>query len=244
MLNFALCDDNLSFLNNLEKTLTKLILKNDFNAKVGFKSTKISDVLDYMKDTKVDVLFLDIQLKSNINGIDIAEKIRDTNKDIYFIFTTGHLEYAFLAFQVKAFDYIPKPITAERLENTLIRLFDDIDFASSNFISLNSKTYINQNDIYYIKRDGMKLVFKTNDNIYETYSSFNKVSAKLPNNFIRCHKSYIVNVNNISHIETNTNTLFFNHDTKCYIGPKYKNNFMEVINNEFIANDLESSNNA
>lgn len=242
MLNFVLCDDNLSFLNNLDKTINKIILRKDFNAQVGFKSTKVSEVLDYMKDNKVDVLFLDIQLKSDTNGIDIAEKIRATNKNIYFIFTTGHLEYAFLAFQVKAFDYIPKPITTERLEKTLVRLFEDIDFSSSNFISLNSKTYINQNDIYYIKRDGMKLVFKTKSNVYETYSSFNKVSDKLSNNFVRCHKSYVVNINNISHIDANT--LFFNDEAKCFIGPKYKNNFMEVINNEFIANDLESSNNA
>lgn len=231
MLNFVLCDDNLSFLNNLEKTLNKLIVKNDFNAKIGFKSTNISELLEYMKENKTDVLFLDIQLKSNITGIDIAEKIRSTNKNIYFIFTTGHLEYAFLAFQVKAFDYLPKPITSERLEKTLIRLFEDIDFSSSNFISLNNKTYINENDVYYIKRDGMKLVFKTNNNTYETYSSFNKVSQKLPRNFVRCHKSYIANINNISHIEMNTNTLFFNEETKCYIGPKYKDNFMEVINN-------------
>lgn len=231
MLNFVLCDDNLSFLNSLEKTLNKLIAKNDFNARIGFKSTKISDVLDYMKENETDVLFLDIQLKSDINGLDIAEKIRNTNKDIYFIFTTGHLEYAFLAFQVKAFDYLPKPITAERLEKTLTRLFDDIDYSNNNFIQLNSKTYINQNDIYYIKRDGMKLVFKTNSDTYETYSSFNKLSSKLPNNFVRCHKSYIANVNNIRHIETNTSTLFFADSAKCYIGPKYKNNFMEVINN-------------
>lgn len=241
MLNFVLCDDNLSFLNNLEKTLNKIILKNDFNAKVGFKSTKISEVLDYMRENKADVLFLDIQLKSDVNGIDIAEQIRSTNKNIYFIFTTGHLEYAFLAFQVKAFDYLPKPITSERLEKTLIRLFDDINFSTSNFISLNSKTYINQNDIYYIKRDGMKLVFKTNNKTYETYSSFNKVSQKLPKNFVRCHKSYIANVNNISHIETSTNTLFFDENTKCYIGPKYKDNFMEVINN---GNHLDYAHNA
>lgn len=238
MLNFVLCDDNLSFLNNLEKTLNKLIIKNDFNAKIGFKSTKISEILDYMKENKTDVLFLDIQLKSDVTGIDLAEKIRASNKNIYFIFTTGHLEYAFLAFQVKAFDYLPKPITSERLEKTLFRLFDDVDFSSSNFISLNSKTYINENDIYYIKRDGMKLVFKTNKNTYETYSSFNKLSQKLPSNFVRCHKSYIANVNNISHIETNTNTLFFNEVAKCYIGPKYKENFMEVINNGYVSNNM------
>ena len=86
----------------------------------------------------------------------------------------------------------------------------------------------------------MKLVFKTKSNVYETYSSFNKVSDKLSNNFVRCHKSYVVNINNISHIDANT--LFFNDEAKCFIGPKYKNNFMEVINNEFISNSLDSSN--
>lgn len=148
----------------------------------------------------------------------------------------GHLEYTFLAFQVKSFDYIPKPITSERLEKTLIRLFDDVNFSSNNFIPLNSKTYVNQNDIHYIQRDGMKLVFKTHLDTYETYSSFNKISHKLPSNFVRCHKSYIVNVNNISHIEAGSNTLFFSNDSKCYIGPKYKTKFMEVINNGIFNN--------
>lgn len=243
MLNFVLCDDNLSFLNVLDKTLNNLIIKNDYDAKIGFKSTNISAVLDYMSSNKTDVLFLDIQLNSNLNGINIAEKIRSTNKNLYIIFTTGHLEYALLSFQVQPFDYIPKPITAERLEVTLNRLFDDINFASSNFISLNNKTYINQNDINYIKRDGMKLIFKTNNKSYEAYTSFNKVASSLPSSFVRCHKSFIVNINNISHIETSTNTLFFNNETKCYIGPKYKDNFMEVINNGFVTNNLGNTHN-
>ncbi len=241
MLNFVLCDDNLPFLKNLESTLNKLIVKNNFDAKIGYTSTKILDVLDYMKKNKTDVLFLDILLKSDKTGLDIAEKIRNTNKDIYFIFTTGHLEYAFLAFQVKSFDYLPKPITSERLEKTLFRLFDDVNFSRNKFISLNSKTYINQNDIYYIKRDGMKLIFKTNNETFETYSSFNKISEKLPDNFVRCHKSYIANINNIERIEANTNTLYFSDNAKCYIGPKYKNDFLEVINDGI---SLEASNNA
>lgn len=98
MLNFVLCDDNSHFLNNLEATLSKLILKNDFDAKVGFKSTKISEVLDYMNENKTDVLFLDIQLKSDKTGIDIAENIRATNKNIYFIFTTRTLGICIFGF--------------------------------------------------------------------------------------------------------------------------------------------------
>ena len=97
MLNFVLCDDNSVFLHSLEKSLNKLILKNDFNAKIGFKSTDIFEVLDYMKENKTDVLFLDILLSSDINGINIAEKIRNTNKDIYFIFTTRSFRICFFS---------------------------------------------------------------------------------------------------------------------------------------------------
>lgn len=239
MLNFVLCDDNISFLNNLDSSLNKLIIKNDFDAKVGFKTTKTSELLEYIANNKTDVLFLDILLKTKENGIDIAEKIRSTNKDMYFIFTTGHLEYAFLAFQVKAFDYIPKPITSERLEKTLFRLFDDVNFSVNSFIKLNSKTYINQNDIYYIKRDGMKLVFKTNSDTYETYSSFNKISENLPGNFVRCHKSYIANINKINHIHIGENTLFFDGREKCYIGPKYKEQFIGFIDSNSTSNSKE-----
>lgn len=230
MLNFALCDDSRSFLVNMENTINKLIVKHDFDAKVAFKSTNIIEVLEYMKENTVDVLFLDVFYESNINGIDIAKQIRSTNKDIYIIFITGHLEYTFLSFEAKPFDFIAKPIIPSRLEQTLIRLFDDITFSKNSFISINNKTFVNEKDINFIKRDGMKLVFKTKHNSFESYTSFNKFAGKLSSNFVRCHKSYIVNINNISHIETNSNMLFFPDNSICYIGPKYKDTFMEVIN--------------
>lgn len=235
MLNFVLCDDNINFLNSLENALNKLFLKYDFDSKIVFKSTKISDLLDYLQKNNVHVLFLDINLKSSMNGISVAEKIRQTNKDIYIIFITAYIEYVFLAFQVKAFDYLPKPLSPERLEASLLRLFDDIGSSSNNFICINNKTYIKEDDIYFIKRDGMKLVFATNYNNYEIYSSFKKFFPKLPDNFVRCHKSYIANINNITSVEANRNMITFSNNAECYIGPRYKNNFLEVINNENIS---------
>lgn len=64
---------------------------------------------------------------------------------------------------------------------------------------------------------------------YEAYSTFNKILDLLPENYVRCHKSFIVNVNNIDYINSVDNTIFFKNGTFCYIGPKYKENFMEVI---------------
>ena len=62
-----------------------------------------------------------------MTGLQLAEKIREFNKDSYIIFTTGHLEYSLMAYKLKTFDYIPKPITLERLEETVLRLVDDVN---------------------------------------------------------------------------------------------------------------------
>ena len=243
MLNFVICDDNPSVLDRLAKMLESIFISNDIDASIGLKSITASDVINYLGNHKVDVLILDINLKSEITGCDIANMVRKKNKDVYLIFTTGHLEYALMAYKYKTFDYLPKPIVDEKLEETILRLIDDIKHTPSKFIRLNNnKTIINQDEVNYIKKDGMKLVFCTNTRTYETYSSFNKIEGCLPENFVRCHKSYIVNVKKISDINSNKNTILFSHNDSCFIGAKYKNKILEVLKNGNYTNNLERTN--
>jgi DNA-binding LytR/AlgR family response regulator len=243
MLNFVLCDDNLNILNKLGSMLESLFIKHNYNATIALKTSNADEVLQYVNSYPVNVLFLDIHLESNISGLDLAKIIRKTNKSIYIIFSTCHLEYALLAYKVKTFDYIPKPFTIEKLEETLLRLYSDMKELPKEYLTLNSKSIIDQNDIQYLKKEGTKLIVYTNNSRYETYSSFNKIQECLPENFVRCHKSYIANINNIKDIQANNNTIKF-ETHECYIGPKYKNNFMEVFNNYGnFTNNLEYSNN-
>ena len=93
----------------------------------------------------------------------------------------------------------------------------------------NRNTIISEDEIEYIKRDGMKLVFHTTYRDYELYSSFAKIQSKLPDNFVRCHKSFIVNINNITELDLTSNIVYFSKNSSCDIGPKYKNNFLEVF---------------
>ena len=89
----------------------------------------------------------------------------------------------------------------------------------------------------------MKLVFYTNTRKYETYSSFSKISGELPANFVRCHKSYVANIIKISNINMSDNSISFKndkYDDLCFIGPKYKNNLMEVLKNGNFSNNLDS----
>lgn len=230
MLNFVICDDNLNILDKFSKILETIILKHGYDAKIAFKTSDVDELLNYIDENKTDVLILDINLKSNKSGLEIASQVREKNKDTYFIFTTAHLEYAMMAYKFKTFDYLAKPVTSERLEETIVRLFEDINGTPKRYIKIdNKKTIIDESEILYIKRDGMKLIFHTKTRDYETYSSFNKIQNSLPANFIRSHKSFIVNINNIANLDPVTNTIYFSNGSTCDIGPKFKKILIEEV---------------
>ena len=115
------------------------------------------------------------------------------------------------------------------------RLFDDINGLNKRYLKIDNKnTLIDESEIQYIKRDGMKLIFHTSTRDYDTYSSFNKFQDKLPKSYIRCHKSCIANINQIKDVEPVSGTITFKDGNTCDIGPKYKREFMEVLNNNGI----------
>ena len=232
MLNFVLCDDNQKILNNLSKMLESIFIQKKYNCNISLCSNNKKEILEFLNSNKVDVIFLDIDLNSKDSGLDIANEVRKINKNIYIIFTTGHLEYVMLAYKYKTFDFLAKPITFDRLQDTIIRLIDDVNGLPKRYIKIDTKnTLVDENSIEFIKRDGMKLVFHSKNKDYETYSSFNKIQDNLPENFVRCHRSFIVNINLIKDIDPVINTISFSDNYICDIGPKYKKFFMEVLNN-------------
>ena len=230
MIKFALCDDNKNILDKLGKMLENIFVKNNYDASVTFTTSNTNDMLDFVSNNKVDVIMLDINLKSDKTGLQLAEAIRKINKDSYIIFTTGHLEYAMIAYKFKTFDYLAKPITYDRLEETVIRLFEDINGQPKRYIKIDNKnTIIDASEIQYIKRDGMKLIFHTSSRDYDAYSSFAKIEDTLPKNYKRCHKSCIANLSQIKDVEPVSGIITFKDGSTCEIGPKYKSDLMEVL---------------
>ena len=232
MLNFIICDDEVHMLDKLSLLFEKAFIKNDFDAKVVLKTSKYKDILSYMASNVVNVVVLDIEFKnSKINGLNIAEEIRKINKDCYIIFITSHFEYLMKAYDYKTFAYLFKnSLSIDTLSDTLARLFDDISSNSRKFLKIDHRgTFIDLNDVQFIEKNGMKLIYHTSHGNFETYNSFSKIECTLPKNFVRCHKSFIANIDNIVNISLTNNSITFKNNDVCFIGPKYKNVFMEVI---------------
>ena len=139
MIRFALCDDNVQLLSKLKEILELIFLKHDFDASVVFYSDDTNNLLDFLSNNQTDVLFLDIDFHSKQNGIDIAKIIRKNNKDMYIIFLTAHFEFIVSAFECKTFDFLQKPFSQSKLENTIVRLFDDFNSSNASFIKLNNR---------------------------------------------------------------------------------------------------------
>ena len=237
MLKFVLCDDNIHTVTQFAKTIKKILDKNNLEGDISLVSVSAEEVYEYVQKNEVNVLVLDIQLKSSITGLDIAKKLRETNKDCYIIFMTAHFEFAMMAYKLKTFDYLPKPITYERLEDTLIRLYEDVECMKKTYLKIDSRdTLVDENLVYFIKREGMKLIYHTTQKDFHAYSSFAKIQDSLPTHFVRCHKSFVVNINRISNIDTKNNLVFFLDNSSCEIGPTYKADFIESVKNKLSSN--------
>ena len=150
MLSFVLCDDNQSAIDKLSKMLDSIIISHNLKAQISYTTTNPIELLQYTKTHPTDVLLLDIDLKSSTSGLQIAEQIREIDKNIYIIFVTGHFEFGMVAYKYKTFDFLQKPLTKERFEETILRLYSDIFGSTAKYIRLdNDKTVIKENSIRF-----------------------------------------------------------------------------------------------
>ena len=96
MIKFALIDDDKKLLNDFYKMLESIFIKHDLDAKVVFYSTNVVALLNYVKESKVDVLFLDIDLKSNLSGLELLTLFANLLlfkdwKNVFFVFLKMYL---------------------------------------------------------------------------------------------------------------------------------------------------------
>ncbi|MCK5637168.1 MAG: response regulator transcription factor [Flavobacteriaceae bacterium] len=166
------------------------------------------EAFNVINANKIDVIFLDINMPE-ISGLSFAKSI---NKEIKIIFTTAYREYALDGFDLKAVDYLLKPISFERLlqsvnkylnENIPISIDKEKELIhdKSDFIFVRSDRKmikINFSEVNYIESLGDYLKIHLVEKMIITRETITSIEAKLPkNDFLRIHRSYIVSINRI-----------------------------------------------
>lgn len=174
--------------------------------KLTGKCSNAIDALEMLKRTKVDLLFLDIQMPQ-LNGIELSKMVKGGTR---IIFTTAFEQYAIEGFKVDAMDYLLKPISyAEFLKaaSKAQRWFSlEKREPRSIFVKTDYKmVQVEMCDILYIEGEKDYIRIHTADGkSITTLMSIKAIEEHLPpETFLRVHRSFIVNINQIRTIERN-----------------------------------------
>ena len=178
----------------------------------GDFASAVSDFAKY----RPDVAFVDIDLNGE-SGLECAKILTELNPKLKVIFATAHSEYMANAFEIYAFDYLVKPFDVERVIKTLSRIkgenMKEVEIEDtvaepekySDKLMIKGKdqvAFVDKKEIIFIERSENMTNIVTRDENYKTSVSLGGIEEKLnPSEFMRCHKSYIINISKISKIE-------------------------------------------
>lgn len=230
MLSIAILDDNIKLLEEYEQLIPAWFNKNNIKGQIVVATTDYKEFIREVRDQSVNVCIIDINLRSEVNGLYIAKCLRKEKIHTEIIFCTGLLEYMPQAFDVNAYHFIAKPV-GSNLEKCLIKLNREIEARESSKSILEIKFgsriyYVPIESITHIQRVGSKTIINTTNRVLEVYESLESLCSQLNDNrFVKCHRATIVNKDYIDYIDRKRKSLVLTNGYKCELGSKFYSKF-------------------
>ena len=126
MLKIFVCDDEFVYRNRITNMVKNYLLMKDYDIRFQLATDDPLAILSYISENKTEgIYFLDIDLNSSLNGIELGEKIREYDPAAKIIFVTSYTDLAYLTFiyKVEALDYIVKD-NVETLQKKVTECID------------------------------------------------------------------------------------------------------------------------
>lgn len=195
------------------------------------------EAFEIANSQNIDLFFLDINMP-DISGLSLAKTI---NKKSKIIFTTAYREYAVDGFDLQAVDYLLKPIAFDRFLQAVNKFFEtqsvivkqfDVEEASvkNDYIFVRSErkmVKINFDEILYVESLSDYIKIHTKNKVLVTRETISNLEMKLPSQqFLRIHRSYIVNLNKT---DSYTNEFVEIEKNAIPISRTYKENVLKKL---------------
>ncbi len=198
----------------------------------------------FLEQDTVDAIFCDINMP-DLNGMVFVKSLQAPP---LIVFTTAYSEYAVEGFKVNAVDYLLKPFGLDDFRRAAKRIKERLEIVSTNtqlptpntqpdtlFVKTDYRMVkISIADIRYIEgmSEYLKIYLEGEDKPIITLLSMKKIETRLPENFMRIHRSYIVNLHKIQ--EVNKNRIIMDAETFLPIGDMYKESFQQYLDTMFL----------
>lgn len=234
MLNIFVCEDNAAQRQTIVQIIQNTVLIEELDMQLVLDAKDPYVLLNKVRDSKnTGIYFLDIDLNSDMNGMKLAQQIRLYDPRGFIIFITAHSELSYMTFQyrVEAMDFVLKDNPAEMKVKIRECLLD----AMERYTLQTNKTH----NVYTAQAGGRKisvdyediLFFETSSNIHkvilhakdrqiEFAGTMKELTNTLDGSFVRCHRSFLANKNNIKEVDTKNRIIYFTNGETCLMSTR------------------------
>jgi len=201
ILRIGICDDEPLSIDYISHYIEKWAEKHNYILHTHTFSNAEQFLFDYESDQNFDILFLDIQM-GNMNGMDLARKIRETDSSVQIIFITALIDYISDGYEVSALHYLLKPVNEEKLYSVMDRASQNV-YKLENYVLLTIDQVTQRipiNSIIYVEAFAHYIRITTAESSFEVRENLTSLAEKLGNHFVRPHRSYLINLKYIHRI--------------------------------------------
>ncbi len=214
-MQIVVCDKDRASLENVTNCLENWIKANHHEDVVMIRLfTSSEDLLnEWDSGMLIDILFTDVRIPDDIEGIQVARIIFRENEHILFVFYSSDMDYAPEGYKVNALRFLRKPVTQENINECMDIAWRQWELRHHQSVAIESGRrllFLPSDSIICIESYGHNLRLSTTDlkETYEVRANMEKIMKSLPEKlYVRCHRSYIINMMYVRKYEKNTLTL-------------------------------------
>lgn len=237
-------EDDANIAENIQEILE---LQDYFNIDIV---NSANQCIKQIKKNRPDLVLMDIKLKGDKDGIELAEIIKQM-VDVPLIFVTSYSEPSIIerAKRISPAGFIVKPFNTNDIhaiveivlynqrnkpasESTIVKNLGESPFLVTDAVFIkadNAFERVPYEEIYYVEADGNMVNIVTKNRIYHIRKSMKEIEEILPSSFfLRVQKSYIVHLSQI--LSFNTKEIYLKQGAVVQVGRQYYNSFLSKLN--------------
>lgn len=242
MIDIYICEDNAEQLCMFEKYAASTIAFEALDMRIVRSTSDPHLILkDIASAENIGAFFLDIDLKSDMTGMILAQQIRQLQPRCFIIFITAHSEMSSLTFRykVEALDFIVKDSVdtiKKGIRECLLNIQEkhhSMNNITKPFIIRYPDKHIaiDYDDILFFETSGNihKILLHMSHTIMEFTGQLKEIEMQLDDRFCRCHRSYIINRDHIAEIDLNNLVIHMKNGETCLISVRSKKLFKNIM---------------
>ena len=239
MLNIFVCEDNTVQRQTIVKIIQNTVLVEELDMRLVLDAGDPYVLLEQVRTSQnTGIYFLDIDLGSDMNGMKLAQEIRLSDPRGFIIFITAHSELSYMTFQyrVEAMDFVLKDSPAEakvKIRECLLNAMERYTLQTNKTHKVYTveaggrKISVDHEDIFFFETSVNihKVILHARDRQIEFSGTIKELAGTLGGDFVRCHRSFLVNKNNIKEIDSKKRIIYFTNGESCLMSTRMMKGF-------------------